>query len=192
MMRDSYNRELYQNPQIRLRWFLPLIKKAVETGEEITTQDPVPLNGLDYTLYFIPKVKTDADGQITLYLRWLDGGEIYRQRIPIIREESNLIPGTFVYFFLSPSGHKSKKLFYICNLFRSRRSFVHIYFEQKRSRLQRQTEQLSRDEPYRRYGKTLYRGKLTPYGKRCARYEKQQEDGLEFLYSEILKLKTEK
>ena len=32
-----------------------------------------------------------------------------------------------------------------------------------------------REEPYRKHGKEYYRGKLTPYGKRCIRYEVREQ-----------------
>lgn len=187
-MRTQYYYSLHQNPLIRLCWFLPLIKRAVATGVGVTTKEPIPLNGLDYTLYFTPEVKTGADGLITLSLRWEDEGESYTQHIPIIQEESNLVSGAYVYYFLCPFGYKSKKLFYIANKFRSSRAFRHRYYTQKKSRHQRETGYLSQDEPYRRYGKMYYRDKVTPYGKRCIRYEDRQERGLEALSGFLDKL----
>lgn len=180
-MRTEYYITLNKNPQIQLRWLLPLIKRAVETGEGITTKEPLPLKGLGYTLYFSPEVRINSDGELTLSLKWEDGGETYRQKIPIIREESNLVSGTFVYFFLCPFGYKSKKLFYVGGGFRSRRSFRHRYRAQLKSRWGRESDYFCEEPPNRRYGKEYYRGKLTPYGKRCKRYEERQEKGLKAL-----------
>ena len=182
-MRTTYYTILHQNPQIRLCWFLPLIKRAVETGKGITTKEPIPLNGLDYTLYFVPEVQAGANGEITLSLQWEDEGETYRQQIPILREESNLVSGSFVYYFLCPYGYKSKKLFYIGCKFRSRRSFRHGYSSQNQSHHQRDIN--STPEPYRRYGKQYYRDKLTPYGKRCKRFEEKEERQFEAIMTFI-------
>lgn len=170
-MRRTYYTILHQNPQIRLCWFVPLIKRAQSTGKSVTTKEAIPLNGLDYTLYFVPKVTAGADGEITLYLSWEDDGEQHRQQITILQEESNLVAGSFVYYFLCPHGYKCKKLFYIGNRFRSRRSFRHSYGRQRQSHHQRAISPYP--EPYRDYGKRYYRGELTPYGKRCLRYEER-------------------
>lgn len=174
-MRKEYYTNLHSNPSISLRWFIPLIRRVVETGEAVTTKKPIPLNGLDYTLYFTPVIMS-REGAINLILKWEDEGETYRQSITILKEDSNLIPGSSVYYFVCPFGYKSRKLFYIANRWRSRRSFSHSYSSQNQSHHQRTFNHLA--EPYRRYGKGEYRGKLTPYGKRCLRYE-QKEEGAE-------------
>jgi len=172
-MRKEYYRNLHSNPSIRLNWFMPLIKRAIETGEEVTTKKPLPLKGLDYTITFFPVVAIGIDGRITLTIEWRDEGQLYKQRIPILQENSNLISGSFVYYFLCPYGYKSRQLFYIANRWRSRRSFRHSYSNQNQSHLQRSFNHSP--EPYRRYGKERYRGELTPYGKRCLRFEEKEE-----------------
>lgn len=172
-MRTEYYRNLHSNPSIRLNWFVPLIKRAIETGKEVTTKEPLSLNGIDYTITYFPVVAIDRNGQITLTLEWSDEGQYYKQRIPILREGSNLISGSFVYYFLCPYGYKSRQLFYILNRWRSRRSFWHSYNSQNQSHRQRIFNHST--EPYRRYGKEYYRGELTPYGKRCLRYEEKEE-----------------
>ena len=169
-MRKVYYTNIHRNPSICLRLFLPLIKRAVETRQRITTKESIPINGLDYTLYLTPVVNIFGDGIINLTLKWEDDGETYKQHITLIEEESNLVSGSIVYYFLS-SGFKCRKLFYIGGRWRDRRSFRHKYESQSKSHLQRTFNHLP--EPYRRYGKEYYRGKLTPYGKRCMRYEER-------------------
>ena len=176
---------LHQNPQLRLNWFLPMIKKAVETGEWVTTKEPLPINGLDYTLYLTPVAKTDGR-RITLSLNWEDDGENYTQDVTIRRERSNLKFGYYVYYFLCPYGYKSRKLFYILKEWRSRRSFRHGYSCQRLSHHQRETSYLSQEEPYKLWGKPYYRDRLTPYGRRCQKYENKQEAGLESLANFLL------
>lgn len=172
-MRTEYYRNLHSNPSIRLNWFVPLIKRVIETGKEVTTKKPLSLKGLDYTITFFPVVAIDIDGLITLTIEWRDEGQLYNQRIPILQEESNLISGSFVYYFLCPYGYKSRQLFYIANRWKSRRSFRHSYNSQNQSHLQRSFNHSP--EPYRRYGKGHYRGELTPYGRRCLRFEEKEE-----------------
>lgn len=181
-MRTTYYTNLYQNPQIRLCWFMPLIRRATETGEGVTTKNPLPLRGLDYTIHLTPEVRV-ADGRITLTLRWEDEGEQHSQTIPIVRRESNLIRGSFVYYFLCPFGYKAKKLFYIGSSFRSRRAFPHRYRQQTLSRQRREVARGNGEEPFRRYGKEYYRGKITPYGKRCKRFLENEERSLQAFYA---------
>jgi hypothetical protein len=168
----TYYRDLHYNPSIQLRWFVPLIKAAIETGKEVTTKEPLSLDGLENTITLTPVVAI-RDGLITLTLEWRDEEQLYKQRVLILQEESNLKSGSFVYYFLCPYGYKSRQLFYINNGWRSRRSFRHSYSTQNQSHLQRSFNQLP--EPYRKYGKKRYRGELTPYGRRCLRFEMKEE-----------------
>lgn len=172
-MRKEYYTNLHSNPSINLRWFTQLIRRVAETGKAVTTREPVPLNGLDYTLYFTPVIIKRENGAINLILKWEDEGESYRQVIGILQERNNLIPNSFVYYFVCPFGYKSRKLFYIANRWRSRRSFRHSYSSQNQSRHQRTFNH--NEEPYKRYGKIEYRGELTPYGKRCLRYDQKEQ-----------------
>lgn len=183
-MRTEYYTNLHSNPYITLRWLLPLIKKSVATGQGITTTKPVPIKGLGYTLYLTPVVITDEYGRIVLTLKWEDDGEELDQQIIILQEESNLVSGSPVYYFLSYGNrgrneYKCRKLFYIGSRWRDRRSFRHKYSSQNKSHQQRNFNDLP--EPYRKYGKESYRGKLTPYGKRCIRYEGKEDRELEAL-----------
>lgn len=191
-MRKEYYRNLHSNPSIRLSWFMPLIKRVIETGKEVTTKKPLSLKGLDYTITFFPIVAIDTDGLITLTIEWRDEGQLYKQLIPILQEESNLISGSFVYYFLCPYGYKSRQLFYIANRWRSRRSFRHSYSNQNQSHLQRSFNHSP--EPYRRYGKKRYRGELTPYGKRCIKFmekeERKDEAFLEWAAKILLRYRT--
>lgn len=99
-MRGTYYAILHQNPKIRICRFAPLIKGAQPTEKSVATQEPIPLNGLDYTLYFVPTVAADADGQIILHLSWDDGGERRRPKITILQEGRNLVSSSFVCYFL--------------------------------------------------------------------------------------------
>lgn len=173
MQRTTYYSTLQYNPSVSIRCFAPLIKRTIKTGQRTTTEEPLPFIGVGYTLFVTPAVTKNVDGLLTLTLEWEDRGETYKQEIPILQEESNLIPDTYIYYFLCPyGGYKSRKLYYIANRFRSRRSFRNRYSSQSRSHRQRVFTHLH--EPYRKYGKEKYRGKLTPYGRRCLRYEEKE------------------
>lgn len=174
MRRTKYYINLYSNPYIRLKWFLPLIKKIATTKKAYSLTDAITIRGMDY--YFKLSVRGYMDGGIIyLTLIWEDQGSEYNQKIRVLEERSNLIPGSSVYFFLCPYGFKSKVLFYIGNLFQSRRAFKHHYHSQNQSKRQRINGYFSVDSPIKPYGKVYYKGRLTPYGKRCLRYEEQQE-----------------
>ena len=170
-MRATYYRNLHSNPKINLRLLLPLIKAAEQTGQPYGLKEPVSLSGWDYTLFVAPEIWIDEDRLITLLLKWEDEGEQHSQTIPILREESHLISGSFVYYFLC-GGYKAKKLFYIGGQFRSRKSFPHRYPGQNLSRRSRETRY--RQNPERKYGKQRYRGRLTPYGLRLQRYYERE------------------
>lgn len=182
-MRTTYYSSLYHNPQIRLCWFMPLIRAAERTGRAYGFKEPVELSGWDYSLYLTPEIRIDEDRLLSLTLRWEDEGEQHSQTIPIVRRESNLIRGSFVYYFLCPFGYKAKKLFYIGSSFRSRRAFPHRYRQQTLSRQRREVARGNGEEPFRRYGKEYYRGKITPYGKRCKRFLENEERSLQAFYA---------
>lgn len=180
-MRTTYYLQLDQNPQLRLRWFKPMIRRALESGQPVRLKSPVSIPGVGYTLSLRPEVRVERN-QIALYLRWEDCGERYFQRIDILRQRSNLIAGSSVYYFFC-QGYRSRKLFYLCGQFRSRRSFRHVYPEQMESHGDRAISY--REEPYRKYGKPVYRGKLTPYGKKCDKYEQNEEARAAAMYAHL-------
>ena len=187
-MRNEYYTRIHLNPHIRLNWFLPMIRRAEATGERLRTAEPVPLRGLDYTLLLSPEIWREWKGRLTLLLRWEDDGETHEQRVPITGEGSNLVEGSLVYYFMDGRGHKCRKLWYIGGRWRSRETFRHTYGSRSLSRNQRATRGFSEDEPYKPYGKRLYRGRLTPYGKRCNKYEDRQDKALLALASFVGRL----
>ena len=189
MLTGSHTNIVQRIPRLRLSRFLPLLRATDETGRETYSQTPLTLRGGGYSLYILPRVSKGEDGGLLLSLRWVYGGqsEAHGQDVPIIREESHLVPGTYVYYFTCPSGCKCKKLFHVGGRFLSRRAFSHRYYEQGRSRQQRATDSLMEEQPYRTNGKEYYRGRLTPYGARCIRYEYRQLRAMETLSKAFLK-----
>lgn len=95
--------------------------------------------------------------------------------VTIIEREANLGKGV-VRFFLCPITYKPcRKLYLYDGVFVSRRVLRGaMYRSQTKSKLDRvMPPGFAADDfiPYKRYGKTHYRGKITPYGKRIKRYE---------------------
>lgn len=181
-MRTQYNLLLNANPSLRLRWFVPLIKAAEKWGR-VYQEKYIVLSvtdsgsGSSYTLSITAEVEvTDT---ILLTLRWKDEGAQQTQTIWILKEESHLISGSYVYFFFC-DGYKSKNLYYICSKWKSRRDFPHRYYDQIITRRRRQLR--PKESPYKDYGKEYYRGKITPYGKRCKKYDAREYKFAQIMY----------
>ncbi len=97
--------------------------------------------------------------------------------VTIIERTANLGKGV-VRFFLCPITHKPcRKLYLYGDRFVSRRAMRGVlYRDQAETKIARLIPfAMNNDEtnPYRRYGKPYYRGKITPYGKRLERYERK-------------------
>lgn len=117
--------------------------------------------------------------ELTISFEDEDGKKIERN-IQVLEERSNLpsLSGSKVYYFICPrQGVKCRILYRVGSYFWSRRAFNAVYPVQMESRQGRQIRY--REEPYRRNGKHYYRGKITPYGKRCIRFEQHEEGALE-------------
>lgn len=177
----EYYKVLHNNPSISLRTLLPIIKMAEERGDgafmEFAPKD-FGVETSDYTITFTTISISLKDGKIKLCFKWnfQDSNKTtsHTQNIDVIAEKSNLVASSKVYYFLCPVMHlKSRKLFCISNVWVCRRAFPHRYAHQNESHNQRLIQY--NKEPYRKYGKTHYRGKLTPYGKRCKKYEFREE-----------------
>lgn len=160
----GYFKNIENNAFIEIKTIMPLIKSA-RNEHKATTGKPITTVGYSYILLLEPILEINEQGDITLTLKWEDEKEKKSQTITIKQEESNLIPDSYIYYFLSNS-HKCRKLFYINQEFKSRKEFKHQYKLQGKNR-ERQKEIAFSKVPYRRYGKEHYKGKLTPYGKRC-------------------------
>ena len=97
--------------------------------------------------------------------------------IPLIVKPANIGKGV-VRYFECPISHALCRILYLCNgTFVSRKVLKsYLYESQRRSKQGRLMPRgcLSPDFiPYKRFGKRMYRGELTPYGKRIERYEKK-------------------
>lgn len=102
--------------------------------------------------------------------------------VRIVERRSNLGCGA-VRFFMCPTSHAlCRKLYLVNGRFVSRRAAGRaMYLNQTKSRIWRNVADGWGSEdfiPYRRYGKVVYKGRLTPYGKRIQRYIEMEERSL--------------
>lgn len=155
-----YYATLEGNPSITLADFSKYIRRAAEEG--IRSSVRLSLDGMTFGIHF---------GECGFSFEWTEGGVLHQQHIEVRKERSNLIPGSFVYYFICPSCElKCRKLYFVGVGFLSRRAIDTHYYSQNRSHYQRTV--YAREEPYRPYGKREYRGVLTPYGLKCLKYER--------------------
>lgn len=183
-MRGTNYIELNNIPTIKIKWFAPLLRTADEK-KMYCYYNKIISGGSLYPMSIQVAADYGEDNTLTLLLKW----EGMRQDIRIVREESRLVRGTYVYYFLCPYGYKSFKLFYINGEWRSRRSFKAYYAQQMKSKKWRELDYLSVPPPFDNgKRKEYYRGELTPYGKRLRRYRQQQDRGEEALAKYIFKV----
>lgn len=182
-MKIQYYKQIWQNPHFKIKNFSPLIKKGVESGLEYSYTTPLKLGSVEYFASFNPK-------DMKLKLRWEEDGKEYIQKIDIETRFSNLPPttGSYIYYFVCPVTFKRARQLYRVDIVGSGGRFVgshcfpHLYPLQMKSKNDR--EIAPREEPYRKFGKWHYRGKLTPYAKRCIRYEEQYEKSITALFAQ--------
>lgn len=106
-----------------------------------------------------------------------------RYRYYLDKRESNLIPGTYLYYFVDPYSETGlcTKLYCLDGIFYPRSYLRHsgiLYGQQREGHLQRSvwTYYHKIPERYRKYGKTHYRGKITPgYERYCRRVEEGEQ-----------------
>lgn len=154
--------------RLRLKFCKELIDLSLRTGKPhvVGTEVKTPYYG-NWKLFcrFYPD-------RMDLGIILINGeGEKIKQTIKIVEEDSNLRNGSKVYYFLC-GGYKSRTLYSDGTGFYSRRSFKHSYHRQRIGHKNRLIS--PKTEPYRKNGKELYRGQLTPYGKRVQKYEEYE------------------
>lgn len=111
MVMKGYFKDIENNAFIEIKTIVPLIKSA-RNEHKATTGKPITAVGYSYILLLEPTIVIGEKGDISLTLKWEYEKEQKSQTITIKQEESNLIPDSYIYYFLSYS-HKCRKLFYI-------------------------------------------------------------------------------
>ena len=182
-----YSTDINANPHFTLRLVSPLLKAALQKQRYIELDNAFKMVDTDYTIGFDPQ-------QWTFVLRWREYGARQTQRIGVVAEHSNIpsLSGTYVFYFVCPqTGAKCRVLYKLEEgNFCGRKALKHAHYAlQMESKKQRVLHYpLEEKRPHRRYGKTHYRGKLTPYGKRCRRYEEAEERQEEAFCSDLIKI----
>lgn len=179
----TYYKNLNSNPHFTLRNFAPLIKGAIKEGKEMCYTKPLELGEVNYIISFEPK-------KMMFTIAWTEKGEKYEYKVKVLQERSNLpsLSGSMVYYFVCPrTGQKARVIYRVGNYFWSRRALRTRYYLQTQSRSSRTTSY--REDPYRKYGKEYYRGKLTPYGKRLLRYDEHEQKQVSELYNFLSRYK---
>lgn len=121
------------------------------------------------------RIKVD-NSKMLMSLEYVVGGERQmKYNITIIEREANIGKGV-VRFFMCPRCHQlCRNLYLYGDMFVSRKAMSGVIYRcQAMSKWQRTMGNGWASDnfiPYKRYGKTHYRGKLTPYGKRIERYQ---------------------
>lgn len=182
---EYYYTNIKANPHFTLKDVSPLLKFALQRQEAYSLKDGMEIGDITYSVGFNPL-------EWAFTLKWEEEGRRYEQNIYVVGEPSNIrsLSGTFVYYFLCPrTGVKCRTLYKIGGRgFYSRKALPKaLYPIQKESKALRYIRH-GYDEPYRRHGKEYYRGKLTPYGKKCQRYEVAVERSEEDLITWTSKL----
>ena len=177
-----YYKNLKANRSIKISNFVPLFKLAKEKRKTIELDDvQLYICGVRTKISFDP-----FEYELKFTFKSNEGEEITRT-IDIVEETSNL-PNSKgkIYYFLCPRSWKKCRILYKINThFWSRRGFKAYYPQQMDSKILR--EVTPKKEPFRKYGKEYYRGKLTPYGKRCERFyeyeNKRASKFMEYVYT---------
>jgi hypothetical protein len=123
--------------------------------------------------YHIKAEATEYAEIASLLFEWENDGRKHRQRILIVYEPSNLGISAVPYFLCPVTYHKCRKLYTDGNVIVSRFAFSHTYSQRNKSHKWRELDKYLNyleKEPTKKNGKTEYRGKLTPYGKRIVKY----------------------
>lgn len=149
-------------PRITLSNFKELIRQQSKTDETLCAR--FTCKGIQYTaVTFLNK------NEMLFY--WDHKGEHRKVTISLCSEPSNLGKGRVWYFLCPYTGHKCRKLFLDGKVIASRYAFYHVYSYQNESRISRVIRGCGEsDNPERKYGKAMYKGKTTPYGKRVDKY----------------------
>lgn len=167
----QYHKQINANPHFTLRLVSPLLKAATQKQRIIELNDIMELGDIVYTIGFNPQ-------NMKLTLRWNEYGETYQQSIRVVAEPSNIrsLSGIYVYYFICPqTGTKCRILYKMdyggfCGRKALQKALYPIQMLSKKFRyIHYPTEE---KQPYRKYGKEYYRGKLTPYGRKCKIFER--------------------
>lgn len=155
-----------------MRDISPILKAALKERKSIVVDDAITLDGIHYSIGFDPQ-------HDNFTFRWEEDGEQRSQSIRVVAKQCNLLMRARLYYFVCPI--TSARCIYLYKAigggFFSIKAMPNArYPMQMLSPKQRRLHSPPEEEaPYKHYGKRIYRLKLTPYGRKCKRYEQAQE-----------------
>lgn len=168
--------EIDKLTKARLSAFRGLIASGVSAWRQVEGSYTFGGDGQELRVTFDPDV-------LALSFRYIDlAGSVRLENIALLEEPSNLGIGKVLYFLCPYSGRKCRTLYTDGYVFASRYALKNaVYSYQNKSKKDRAFERMFAfvrpDSPERPGGKITYRGKLTPYGRRVARYYARVEAG---------------
>lgn len=157
----TYYRQIEKNHSFTFQFLSKTIKEAIE--KKAVRCLKIKIGGTPYEVI--------CDGKsLRVVLVWDESGKEVNQVIRLIEQPSNLRNGSKVYYFECPyTGVKTRTMYKLGGYFASRKSAPKLYYYcQSLSKKWREIK--FREDPERVYGKPIYRGKETPYGKRCRKH----------------------
>ena len=121
------------------------------------------------------RVLVDNTNRIVLFDYIVNGERHMKYKVSIFEVEANIGKGVVMYFDCPITHNLCRKLYLCDGVFVSRKAIRGAMYRcQAQSKFDRAIPNGSGSDdfiPYKPYGKTHYRGKLTPYGKRIKRYQ---------------------
>lgn len=177
---DKYYRVNEYNACIKIADFLAKIYELKPETE--LKLEKMKVKGRGYSLELNPTLKMDSDENITLTLVWNDNVEL-KQTIQIEREVFGMRKA-YRYFFRRKD-KRFRNLYYIENCFKGSKEFGGYPLTTGKTKMEKIKLILRKGNPEKKGGQRWCQGKLTPYGRRCVKYEMAQMEMIKFLYGEL-------
>lgn len=135
-------------------------------------------NGTTYSLSVEPNTESSL-GADSILFKWTDShGTGRSQRVRLTSKPSNLGLSPVWYFLCPYTLRTCRKIYLADNAVASRWAFSHTYSERNKSHLMRTFDRLTKaldNYPIQKNRKRSYRGKLTKYGERVAKWMDEEE-----------------
>lgn len=147
------------------------------------------LSGKNIILNIQPSLISDNNGNVTLHLSWNDNNSEHKQDIEILKDVHAYIGGRMAeYYFFKTGELKCRNMYYHEGAFKNQHDFPSMNKCRTNNRMKAKMERIRRGNPERKGGHRFCKGELTPYGKRCVRYEIARLEMLKHLYGEITQM----
>lgn len=159
---------LEQLPRVKIRDF---VRAGAFVGKESTGAFEMP--GCSTVVTF----RADMEAMTIQFTATGPDGNQVVSELGLISQPTNLGIGTMWLFYSFRSKTRCRVLYLVRGCFVGRMDIIDPrYKQQLQGRAERMWLRYGRPSPARPNGKPTYRGKLTPYGKRLARYDELGRD----------------